>query len=117
MDRILSIEQLCAGKCVPMKNRLPMKDAHIEEQIQVLHKWVYNAPAGALVCTFDFPDYAKTIDFVNKIAAVAEAQNHHPDLRVSYGKVQVVYSTHSIGGVSMNDFICAAQIDVQYPKA
>lgn len=49
--------------------------------------------------------------FVNRVAAVAEEQRHHPDIRISYNKVRLTLSTHKIGGLSRNDFILAAKID------
>lgn len=61
--------------------------------------------------TFQFKNYYQTIAFVNALAWVAHAQDHHPDLVVSYNRCVVNYSTHSVGGLSENDFICAARID------
>jgi 4a-hydroxytetrahydrobiopterin dehydratase len=57
------------------------------------------------------PDYPRTIALVNAIAWIAERADHHPELRVGYDRVEVVYTTHSVGGLSENDFICAARID------
>jgi 4a-hydroxytetrahydrobiopterin dehydratase len=61
--------------------------------------------------TFHFKNYYQTIAFVNALAWVAHAEDHHPDLTVGYNRCVVNYSTHSVGGVSENDFICAARID------
>lgn len=61
--------------------------------------------------TYTFPDYHHTMSFVNAVAFVANAEDHHPTLEVSYNKVRVRYSTHSVGGLSENDFICAAKIE------
>ena len=60
---------------------------------------------------FDFPVFSRTIAFVNAVAWVATVEGHHPDLEVSYGRCVVRYTTHAIGGLSENDFICAAKID------
>jgi len=60
---------------------------------------------------FDFGNYYETIAFVNLVAWVANRQDHHPDLEVGYNRCKVSYSTHSVGGLSRNDFICAAHID------
>jgi 4a-hydroxytetrahydrobiopterin dehydratase len=49
--------------------------------------------------------------FVNAIAWIAESEGHHPDLEVGYGKVNVRWSTHAVGGLTENDFICAAKVD------
>ncbi len=64
-----------------------------------------------LVKTFRFTDYKGTIQFVNAVARLAELENHHPDLEVSFSRVRVAYSTHDVGGLSRNDFICAAKIE------
>ncbi len=61
--------------------------------------------------TFEFKDFMQAMDFANGIARIAEEQNHHPDLHISWGKVGVELSTHKIGGLSENDFIMAAKID------
>lgn len=61
--------------------------------------------------TFTFKNFYQTISFVNAVAWVANQQDHHPDLNVSYGKCTVEFSTHSVGGLSENDFICAAKVD------
>jgi 4a-hydroxytetrahydrobiopterin dehydratase len=63
-----------------------------------------------LVRDFRFPDYKATIFFVNSVACLAERENHHPDLEVGYRHVKVAYTTHDVGGLSRNDFICAAKL-------
>jgi 4a-hydroxytetrahydrobiopterin dehydratase len=60
---------------------------------------------------FRFRDFRQAMDFVNSIAAIANEQDHHPDIFISYNKVQLTLSTHKIGGLSLNDFIMAAKID------
>jgi 4a-hydroxytetrahydrobiopterin dehydratase len=60
---------------------------------------------------FRFPDFRQAMDFVNRVAAVANAEDHHPDIHISYGTVRLELSTHKIGGLSQNDFIVAAKID------
>lgn len=66
---------------------------------------------GRLCREFRFPDYKTTMLFVNTVACLAERENHHPDLEVGYGRVKVGYSTHDVGGLSRNDFVCAAKIE------
>lgn len=60
---------------------------------------------------YRFKNYYATMAFVNLVAWIAHRENHHPDLHVSYNKCTVVYRTHSAGGLSENDFICAARLD------
>jgi len=65
----------------------------------------------AISFSYTFKNYYQTMAFVNVIAQIAHQQNHHPDLQVSYNHCTVTYSTHSVGGLSINDFICAAKIN------
>lgn len=64
--------------------------------------------------TYTFKNYYQTIAFVNAIAWVSHREDHHPDLAVSYNACRVDYSTHSAGGLSENDFICAALVDALF---
>lgn len=64
--------------------------------------------------TYHFKNYYETIAFVNAVAWLSHSEDHHPDLTVSYNKCQVEYSTHSIHGLSENDFICAAKVDALF---
>ncbi len=73
--------------------------------------WMLVDDAHLLVREFRFKDFAQAMAFANKIAAVAEDEGHHPDLSISWGSVSVELSTHSIGGLSENDYILAAKID------
>ena len=66
---------------------------------------------GALQKRFDFPDYHHTIAFVNALAWIAHAEDHHPDLSVHYGHCTVRWSTHSAGGITALDLHCAARTD------
>ena len=65
----------------------------------------------AISFSFTFKNYYQTMAFVNLIAQIAHQQNHHPELLVSYNRCTVTYSTHSVAGLSINDFICAAKIN------
>lgn len=70
---------------------------------------------GSIARDYTFPDYRATIAFVNAVAALAEEQNHHPDMTVGYRRCTLVYTTHSAGGaLSENDFICAHKADALY---
>ena len=64
-----------------------------------------------LTRTFTFGDYPTAVAFVNRVADLAEREGHHPDLRLTYGKVEVTWWTHTAEGVTGNDFICAAKCD------
>ena len=66
---------------------------------------------GALEKTYAFKNYFETIGFVNALAFIANAEDHHPDLLVSYDRCTVRLNTHAVGGISLNDFICAAKAE------
>lgn len=61
--------------------------------------------------TYKFENFYETMAFVNAMALVAHRQNHHPELEISFNKARIRFSTHSVGGLSENDFICAAKIE------
>ena len=77
-----------------------------------LADWQLNDSGTEISRRFKFPDYYKTIAFVNAIALVSHQQDHHPDLEVGYNRCTVHLTTHAVGGLSMNDFICAARFDM-----
>lgn len=61
--------------------------------------------------SYSFKDFKENMEFVNKIADIAESEGHHPDLRISYNKLKVALTTHAIKGLSPNDFILASKIE------
>jgi 4a-hydroxytetrahydrobiopterin dehydratase len=68
--------------------------------------------AGTIISkTYKFKNYYETMAFVNATAWISHREDHHPDLAVGWGQCTVSYTTHAIGGLSENDFICAAKID------
>ena len=66
---------------------------------------------GSLEKTYAFKNYHETIGFVNALAFIANAEDHHPDLTVSFSKCTVRFSTHDLGGISVSDFFCASKAD------
>ena len=74
-------------------------------------EWQLNKEEQMISHTYMFKNYYQTMAFVNVIAQIAHQQNHHPDLLVNYNYCTVIYSTHSVNGLSKNDFICAAKIN------
>jgi 4a-hydroxytetrahydrobiopterin dehydratase len=83
-----------------------------ERQLRSLSThWQLTQDAKALTRQFQLHDFYRTMSLVNAIAHVANIEDHHPDLEVGYNYCRVRYSTHAIGGLSENDFICAGKID------
>jgi len=86
------------------------------ELMAALHAdWTLDADSREISRRCRFANYYQTIAFVNALAWVAHAEDHHPDLEVGYNRCCIRYSTHAIGGLSENDFICAARIDALLP--
>lgn len=109
--------ELADRRCEPCHGGMaPLTRAAADELLLRLDPaWTLDDNAGSLRREFSFRDFYRTMSFVNAVAHVANIEDHHPDLEVSYGSCRVRYSTHAIGGLSENDFICAAKLD-QIPR-
>lgn len=86
----------------------PLAGGEIADRLAGLSGW--ELANGRLEKTFRFKNYFQTMAFVNATAWISHQEDHHPDLFVGYGSCRVSYLTHAIGGLSENDFICAARI-------
>jgi 4a-hydroxytetrahydrobiopterin dehydratase len=80
--------------------------------------WKLQEGATRLYRRFEFEDFKKAIEFVNRVAEIAEEQGHHPDIAIHWNKVDLTLWTHKIGGLHENDFILAAKVDklLEEPK-
>lgn len=88
----------------------PMEKKEIEENLKKVGGWEV-VDGNAIKKTYNFKDFRQALDYTNKIGEIAEDEGHHPDITLSWGKVQVRLTTHAVGGLSMNDFILAAKYD------
>ena len=105
-------QKLAEKRCVPCEGGMPaFTPGQIKKYLPKLSKGWQIVDNKMLVKEFKFPDYLKTTGFVNQVALIAHAEDHHPDMHVSYSKVIIEWSTHAVGGLSENDFILAAKID------
>ena len=107
------MNDLSGKKCVPCEGGVaPLNRTEAEALGEQLHRdWQIADDAKSLKRAFKFKDFHRTMSFVNAIAYIANVEDHHPDLEVGYDHCRVTYTTHSIRGLSQNDFICAAKID------
>ena len=103
----MSAVELAAKNCSPHVTSLSA-DA-VAKLLKALPNW--ELAGGKLAQTFKLKDHYETIAFVNAVAWISHRQDHHPDLAVGYNTCRITYSTHSVGGLSENDFICAAKVD------
>jgi 4a-hydroxytetrahydrobiopterin dehydratase len=103
--------ELSARHCQPCTAATPrLSSAEIGLLLPQLKDWKVEQ-AKELKRRFEFENFHQTMEFVNAAAWIAHREDHHPELEVGYKTCVVRYSTHSVGGLSENDFICAAKID------
>jgi len=99
-------------KCLPCEGGVPsLTDAEIKNYLSQLTKQWEVSEDKKISHSFKFKTFKAAILFVNKVADLAEKENHHPNIHLLYNKVKIVLTTHVIGGLSENDFIMAAKIE------
>lgn len=99
-------------RCAPIaKGSAHLTEEQLHEYLKEIPQWSLTSSHAAIHREFHFKNYYETMAFVNAVAWVAHQQDHHPDLEVSYSRCKIVYTTHTVAGLSLNDFICAAHID------
>ena len=104
-----------ARQCKPLKNDSSLEIEAATSYKQHIHQdWQLDDNTKSIQRQFKFKNFHDTMTFVNAVAWIAHQQDHHPDLNVGYNRCTVHYSTHSAGGLSENDFICAARIDALF---
>lgn len=93
------------------KDTLPLENDEAISLLNQLPEWELDDDNKSISRCFEFKNYYETIAFVNASAWVSHKEDHHPDLNVSYNRCHTTFSTHSVGGLSLNDFICAAKFN------
>jgi len=107
------MNELLNKRCKPCEGgTVPYDATQTKEMLKQLKAWIVED--GKLVKLYPFRNYHQTMAFVNALAWVSHREDHHPDLQVGYNRCRVEYSTHAIGGLSENDFICAAKADALF---
>lgn len=108
----MSHADLASQHCIPRKGKEHALDgARIEAMLAQLPGWHLANQGKAIVKDFKFADFHHTLGFINAVGFMANQEDHHPDLEAGYGHCQVLWSTHDVGGLSFNDFICAARVE------
>jgi len=103
--------ELAEQQCVPCEGGVPpMEKDKAEQMLSQLNGWTIEQQYH-LTRTFKFRNFAKALDFVNRVGEIAEDQNHHPDIHLAYGKAKVEVWTHKINGLTESDFVFAAKVD------
>jgi 4a-hydroxytetrahydrobiopterin dehydratase len=106
------MNELAAKECVPCKGGVPpLKGQDLRKlQEQLGNNWNV-VQEHHLEKEFTFKDFREALSFTNKVGEIAEAQNHHPDIYLAWGKVKVTIWTHKIDGLTESDFVLAAKIE------
>lgn len=109
-----SNSHLIKGHCVPCEGGVdPMKMEEVKKYLTLLKTpWQLASDGFSISKDFKFKDFKGSIEFVNKVAHIAEDQGHHPDISIQYNRVNIRLTTHAIKGLSVNDFIVASKIEI-----
>jgi 4a-hydroxytetrahydrobiopterin dehydratase len=108
------VSDLATRKCKPCEGGMPPLSRQEAEGLlaQISGAWALTDDARAIRREFGFRDFYRTMSFVNALAHVANIEDHHPDLEVGYSYCRVTFTTHAVRGLSENDFVCAAKVDL-----
>jgi 4a-hydroxytetrahydrobiopterin dehydratase len=90
-----------------------LPDDEIADRLTTLDGW--SRDGDEITSTYELPSFADAIEFVGRVAALAEAADHHPDIDIRYRKVRIALTTHDQGGITEKDFALAAEIDAAAP--
>ena len=108
----MTLEELRSKKCTPLKGREhALPPDRVAQLMRVLPDWELGSDSGEIRRQFRFADFSRALAFVNALGWIAEQENHHPDLELGWGRCTVRFSTHDVGGLSLNDFISAAKAE------
>lgn len=107
-----TIASLASQHCRPRKGaELALGRPECEQRLTLLPGWALSEDATRISKDFRFRDFHRTMAFVNAVAWIAHVEDHHPDMEIGYGYCLVRFNTHDVGGLSENDFICAAKLE------
>jgi len=108
-----TLASLAAHHCKPRKGaEHALSRTEAEQQLSLLPGWALSEDANLISKDFRFRDFHRTMTFVNAVAWIAHVEDHHPDMELGYGHCLIRFNTHDVGGLSENDFICAAKIEM-----
>lgn len=103
---------LSEQKCVPCEGGVePLTRPDAEKLNAQVKEWVLAEDTKQISKEFHFKNFVDALAFVNKVGGIAEREGHHPDIELGWGKVKISLTTHSIGGLSINDFVLASKTD------
>lgn len=107
------MSDLAQKRCIPCEGGVPpLTRAQAEDLMKEVPGWELSEDAKKITREFPFKDFAKALAFVNEVGKLAEEDWHHPDIKLSWGRVKITFTTHSIHGLAENDFIMAAKVNL-----
>lgn len=107
------MSELAEKKCVACEGGVaPLNRTEGEILLKQLKEWRLSGDARWISKQFKFKDFKEALEFTNKVGEIAESEGHHPDIQLSWGTVVIELTTHAIKGLSQNDFIIAAKVDL-----
>ena len=105
-----STQGLAQRKCQPCFGAEgKLSEADVSSFLPIVSGWELSGEE--IVRTFEFKNHYETMAFANAVAWISHREDHHPQMQIGYSTCRLVYSTHSVGGLSENDFICAAKVN------
>lgn len=110
----MTLQDLLDDRCQALDAKYRLDDAAMAPYLQLLDGWRYED--GSIRKSYAFGNYFQTLAFVNALAWVIHREDHHPDLLVQYDRCSVAFNTHSAGGITRNDFVCAAKADAVFAQ-
>lgn len=108
----MTVCDLSSKDCVPCKGGVaPMSRDEAQEMMTQLDGWALSEDAATIRRRFEFKGFLKAVEMANLAAWLGNKQGHHPDISFGWGYCEVAFTTHEAGGLTENDFICAARLD------
>ena len=104
-----TMTNLLHRQCQPLEGGAPLSEPEIRSHLNEVPGWQLST--GAIEKTFPFKNFHETMAFVNAVAWICHVEDHHPHISLGYDRCVLRFDTHSVGGVSINDFICAAKVN------
>ncbi len=108
----LVLNELLEKQCKPCEGGLtPLPPDRVAQYLEQTPGWEASSDGKSISRKFEFKGFLRTMAFINALAWIANQQGHHPDFSAGYNYCKVLFTTHAIGGLSENDFICASRVN------
>jgi len=107
-----TLNDLLTESCQSLpKGAASLSESEAQELLVLFPEWDISMDGKSISRNYKFKNYYETMSFLNVAAWIAHQEDHHPEIHLTYNQCRISYSTHSVGGLSRNDFICAAKTD------